>query len=319
MKKQLAILLGAAAAAGAATYGIANLITDVLVKRNIELPDWFLEKFTENSSNIPREYRIAALKWVENYGYEKLEMMSDDGLRLRGYLLRPEKESDVYVFCAHGYRSDGKGEWARYAKFYVEDMGFNMLFVDHRASGESEGEIIGFDSFEHKDCLKWLGFMNDTFGKDIQIILHGISMGSATVLMMSGSEKLPENVRFTVSDCGYTSALNEFKSKMDSLGIPTGPLFPVIAGINVKKAGYDFHKDTNAFDAVKRAKLPILFIHGAEDKFVPTFMVHELYEAYTGEYKDLLIVEKAQHAESYYFGKEAYEKKIIEFVKKFIR
>ncbi len=319
MKKQLAILFGTAAVTGAATYGLINTINEVLIKRKIELPEAITKKFSENEGNIPEEYKAAALKWVEDYGYEKYEMISDDGLRLRGYLLRPEKASDVYVFCAHGYRSDGKGEWSRYAKHYVAELGFNMFFVDHRASGESEGEIIGFGHYEHKDCLKWLTFLNDTFGKDIQIILHGISMGSATVLLMSGNEALPENVRFTVSDCGYTSALDEFRYKMDSLGIPTGPLFTLLVGTNRKKGGYDFHKDTNALEAVKRAKLPILFVHGAEDKFVPTHMVYEHYEAYSGEYKDILVVEGAQHAESYYFAKEEYEKKIDGFIEKFIK
>ena len=232
--------------------------------------------------------------------------------------MRPKKESNVYVFCSHGYRNKGKPEWCYYAKHYVEELGINMFFVDHQAAGESEGKYVGFSSFESRDSLQWLGYMNETFGSDIEIFLHGISMGSATVMLMTGSDKLPDNVRFTIADCGFTSALDEFTYKLENLGLPKKPIIPIMCRYNKMRAGYDFQKDTNALEAVGRAKIPMLFFHGGNDKFVPTYMVHLLYDACSAPYKDKLVVEGADHGESYIIDKEACEKKIDSFISRFI-
>ena len=160
--------------------------------------------------------------------------------------------------------------------------------------------------------------MTDTFGDDIKIILHGISMGSATVMLMSGSDALPKNVKFTIADCGYTSALDEFNYKLESLGVPRKPIIPLVRAINNQRAGYDFGNDTNALKAVKNAKVPMLFIHGGDDKFVPTYMVYLLFDACQSEYKDMFIAPGADHAESYHKAKAQYEGKVAEFIEKFI-
>lgn len=318
MKKFGGLFAATAAVSALGTYVLFDTLGRILVDRNFTTPEWLANAVSKSDGSLMEEKSEECKKWLEDYGYERFTMESDDGLKLRGYLVKPKNESKVYVFGAHGYRSDGKGEWAFYAKHYVEELGFNMFFVDHRAAGESEGRYIGFDYFEHKDCLKWLNFLNDTFGKDIQIILHGISMGSATVMMMTGSDELPENVKFTVSDCGYTSAYDEFSYKLEEMGVRRKNILKIANFFNKRKAGYDFEKDTNALKAVKNAKIPMLFVHGGVDKFVPTFMVYEVYENCSSEYKDILIVEGAEHAQSYLFGKEDYEKKIDEFVEKFI-
>ena len=258
------------------------------------------------------------MQWLNSCEIEEHSIISDRGCRLQGYLMRPEKESKVYVFGAHGYRSDGKGEWCHYAKHYVEDLGYNMFFVDHQAAGQSEGRYYGFASFESEDSMKWLGYMLDTFGKDIKIILHGISMGSTTVMLMSGKDELPENVKFTVADCGFTSAMDEFTYKLSCWHAPAFPVIPIIKSMQKKRAGYDFQKDTNALAAVKNAKVPMLFIHGDKDTFVPTYMAALLHDACASDYKDILIVRGADHAMSYKVGKEEYEAKVQEFIEKFI-
>lgn len=321
MKKQLYALAGAAALTGAAAYGVSEALFRALISRDFRIPSAVSSFITsEKTDEVETEGEIdykTCYKWLTGYGFERYTIISDRGQRLQGYLMRPEKPSDVYVFGSHGYRSDGKGEWCCFARFYLEEMGYNLFFVDHQSHGESEGEYIGFASHEHKDCLKWLGYMNDTFGKDIKIILHGVSMGSATVMLMTGNEALAENVRFTVADCGYTSAMDEFDYKIDTLKLPFRPIIPIIRAINRKRAGYDFQNDTNALAAIKHARVPVLFIHGGEDLFVPTKMVYELYDACTSE-KDLLVVPGADHAKSYYIDKQGYEARIKAFAEKFI-
>lgn len=319
MKKTGAIIaLGAAAAAGAGFYAMNNYLHKALICKSFRMPAAVSRFISGTEDSDSSGVRADAMKWLEDYGYELHYMVNDRGHRLQGYLVRPEAPSDVYVFASHGYRSDGKGEWCYFAKHYVEELGFNLFFVDHQAAGESEGEYIGFASHESKDSLKWLNYMTENFGKDIRIILHGISMGSATVMLMSGSNKLPSNVKFTVADCGYTSALDEFNYKIETLRLPFRPLVPGICSINRKKAGYDFQKDTNALGAVADARVPMLFIHGDKDNFVPTYMVYLLYDACNAEYKDLLIVNGADHAESYRVDKAGYEAKIDEYIEKFI-
>lgn len=320
MKKAAIILGSAAALSGAAAYGISDALFKALITREFRVPkavSKFITEKEEGAENpLEKKYK-ECMKYILDYGFERHEMISDRGQKLRGYLMRPKKLSDVYVFGSHGYRSDGKGEWCYFAKFYVEEMGFNFFFVDHQSHGESEGEYIGFASHEHKDALKWLSYMNNTFGKDIKIFLHGISMGSATVMLMTGNDALPENVKFTIADCGYTSAMDEFSYKIDALKLPFRPLVPVISAINHKRAGYDFQKDTDALSAVKRARVPMLFVHGDKDLFVPTKMVYELYDACTSE-KELFIVPGADHAKSYHLDKEGYEARVKDMVERYL-
>ena len=318
--KKSAILLGTAAILGGAAYGISDALFKALITREFKVPEAVSKFITEKEEDgeKPLESRyMECMKYIEDYGFERHELISDRGQKLRGYLMRPKKPSDVYVFGSHGYRSDGKGEWCYFAKFYVEEMGYNFFFVDHQSHGESEGEYIGFASHEHRDALKWLRYMNDNFGSDIKIILHGISMGSATVMLMTGDDALPENVKFTVADCGYTSAMDEFNYKIETLKLPFKPLVPVISAINHKRAGYDFQKDTDALSAVEKARVPMLFIHGDKDLFVPTKMVYELYASCTSE-KELFVVEGADHAKSYHIDPKGYEMRVKAMVNKYL-
>ncbi len=319
MKKAGAILaLGAAV--GASVYKFHDVIFHALIERDFTIPAPIAKIVTADDGSSESEKKRVTLQnmtWLMDYGFEKYTMVNDRGQKLCGYLMKPEKESKVYVFGAHGYRSDGKGEWCHYARHWVEEKGYNMFFVDHQSAGESDGRYIGFSSYESRDAIKWIDFMVEEFGSDIQIILHGISMGSATVMLMTGSGKLPENVKFTIADCGFTSAYDEFTCKLEPLHMPKISL-DIVNSINRKKAGYDLQKDTNALGAVGKAEIPMLFIHGGKDDFVPTYMVYQLHDACSSEYKDLLIVPEADHARSYYFGKKEYDEKTDEFIGKFI-
>ena len=317
--KKSTLLFGAFALGTATVVALNEWIYRALIYADFQVPKALGSALSESKPVDGKEkLRCRNIAWLEEYGYERHHIVNADGNKLTGYLMRPKKESNVYVFCSHGYRNKGKPEWCYYAKHYVEELGINMFFVDHQAAGESEGKYVGFSSFESRDSLQWLGYMNETFGSDIEIFLHGISMGSATVMLMTGSDKLPDNVRFTIADCGFTSALDEFTYKLENLGLPKKPIIPIMCRYNKMRAGYDFQKDTNALEAVGRAKIPMLFFHGGNDKFVPTYMVHLLYDACSAPYKDKLVVEGADHGESYIIDKEACEKKIDGFISRFI-
>ena len=316
MKKSTKLILGVSGVA-AAGYGVCTLIDELLFNKKLVLPEWVGAKISGSDMSHLRELLTNNLKWVEDYGYEKHYMVSDRGEKLVGYLLKAKEPSDIYVFGAHGYRSYGKKEFCGFAQYYLS-RGINVFFPDHIASGESEGSHCTFGYLEREDCLKWLDYMKDTFGEDIKIILHGVSMGSATVCMMSGRDALPENVKFTVADCGFTTAKALFKFKMDALKIPDIGLIKGVDFANKMNHGFNFG-DIEPVESVKNAKVPMLFVHGKEDHLVPAFMAQELYEACSSEVKDILIVEGADHAQAHVNGKQEYEQKIDEFIEKFLK
>ena len=187
---------------------------------------------------------------------------------------------------------------------------------DNRAHGESEGTYIGFGWLDRLDCIQWIHQVKDYFHKDLQIVLHGISMGSATVLMASG-EELPNDVKCIISDCGFTSVLDEFKHELHQRHIPASLVLPTATLLSKKRVGYSF-KEASTIEQVKKSKTPTLFIHGDRDNFVPTYMVYDLYNACSAD-KDLLIVEGAGHAQSYLVDPQLCESTIIEFMNKYVK
>lgn len=319
MKKSVKIALGLSAAgvaAAGAAYGVCTLIDELLFNRKLVLPDSVGKKISGCDSSHLGDFLQNNLKWLEDYGYERHYMISDSGHKLTGYLLKAKEESDIYLFGAHGYRSYGKKEFCGVAQYYIS-KGINVFIPDHVASGESEGTYCTFGYHEVRDCMKWLSYMTDNFGKDIKIILHGVSMGCATVTMMGAREDLPENVKLIVADCGFTTAKALFEYKLRDLGVPAQRLIEAVDFVHKRNQGYSF-EELKPVESARKIKLPILFVHGAEDKLVPSFMVEELYEACESGNKDILIVPGADHAQSYMIAKQQFEVKLdamLELVK----
>lgn len=298
--------------------GAGYIAFQEIMNRNAVLAQKFGSLFV-GASGIPEDNSANEEKiaWFYNQVLEEYEIINKKGFKLKAYFLPADIKSNVYVFCSHGYRGNGRLEFQNMAKFY-HDKGFNIFIVDHQAAGESDGKYIGFGYHEYTDCFAWLDFMRNEFGKDIQIILHGVSMGCATVTMMSGNDRLPSNVKFTVADCGYTSAEEEFIHNTEKIRHIAKPVLIAASKFNKLISGYEF-KDANPAEAVKNAKVPMLFIHGGIDDFVPTRMVYELYNNCNAPDKDILIVEGAAHAESYPVDNASYEAKINIFADKYIK
>lgn len=255
------------------------------------------------------------LPWLEKQNFEDLEILSHDGLKLKAKFLKSNQDTNKVLIAVHGYRSYNLREYAYYIKFY-HDLGFNILLPDNRAHGESEGTYIGFGWLDRLDCIQWIYTMKNKFNQDLQIVLHGISMGGATVLMASG-EDLPQDVKCIISDCGFTSLLEQFEYQLKDSKIPSSLLLPTATLLSKKRIGYSF-KEASTINQVKKSKIPTLFIHGDQDTFVPTYMVYDLYNVCSAE-KDLLIIEGAKHAQSYIVDKDLCEKTIIEFMNKYVK
>ena len=213
---------------------------------------------------------------------------------------------------AHGYRSTMLVDFGLAYAFY-HALGMNILVPHQRAHGESEGRYITFGVKESEDFLRWIHFHNETFGKH-QMILSGMSMGASTVLFLADKE-LPSNVKCIIADCGFTSPWTILDKVYRSVThLPSGPslwaadLFArVFAGFSLTD------KDTRK--TLKKARLPVLMVHGLSDDFVPCDMTKQGFEACTGE-KELLLVEGAGHGVSFLVDKETYTKRIIAFLEK---
>ena len=252
--------------------------------------------------------------------HEDVYITSFDGLKLHATYFpgmedeagRPADVAGVKkaVICFHGYTGEGLSNHIAIADYFLK-KGYAMLMPDARAHGESEGEYIGFGCLDRKDALSWVNWLIGKCGNDVAIMLHGTSMGGATVLMASGLD-LPCQVKGIVSDCGFTSPKEVFTHVLNHMYHL--PAFPAIQGadlINKRLAGYGMD-ECNAKYEVQKAKVPILFIHGSSDTFVPVSMCHEIYENCASP-KRKLIVEGAAHAESYYKDMADYEKVLTEF------
>lgn len=255
--------------------------------------------------------------FVMEQPHRDVYLTSFDGLKLHATYFPAIEDTEIEnkgikkaVICFHGYTGEGLSNHIAIADYFLKH-GYAILLPDARAHGESEGEYIGFGCPDRKDALDWIKWLIQECGGDVKIMLHGTSMGGATVLMTSGL-KLPANVRGIVSDCGFTSPKEVFTHVLNS--IYHLPAFPAIQGadlLNRKFAGYGMD-ECNAKYEVRKAEVPILFIHGSADTFVPCSMCHEIY-ANCSSPKRRLIVEGAAHAESYYKDMDAYEKALNEF------
>ncbi|MCM1268658.1 MAG: alpha/beta hydrolase [Bacteroidales bacterium] len=215
------------------------------------------------------------------------------------------------VLCFHGYTSQGLSDYVGLSDYY-QKRGFAMLLPDARAHGMSEGDYVGFGCLDRKDALVWIDWVIGEMGEDVEILLHGTSMGAATLLMASGLD-LPKQVKGIVSDCGFTSPKEVFTHVLHSMyHLPAFPAIPGADAVNRRLAGYGLD-ECNAKREVEKAVVPILFIHGSADTFVPCYMCDELYERCASP-KRKLIVEGASHAESYYKDMAAYEEALTAFI-----
>lgn len=229
---------------------------------------------------------------------------------------RPTKKTAVIV---HGY-TDNAVRMLPIGYLYSRQLGYNILLPDLHAHGQSEGEAAQMGWLDRLDVQRWLVKAHELFGDSIEMVVHGISMGAATTMMLSGDVS-SMNVRppkCFVEDCGYTSVWDEFKGELkNQFGLPSFPLLNVASWLCSVKYGWAF-REASALEQVKKCVLPMLFIHGDADTFVPTWMVHPLYEA-KPEPKELWLVPGAVHAVSYKENKTEYTRRVQDFVDKYIR
>lgn len=241
---------------------------------------------------------------------------SERGERLHALYVRAARPTGRTAVIVHGY-TDNAVRMLPIGHLYSHHLGYNILLPDLHAHGLSEGDAVQMGWLDRLDVLQWMDTANELFGDSTRMVVHGVSMGAATTMMVSG-EELPPYVKCFVEDCGYTSVWDEFKGELkNQFGLPAFPLLDVASWLCKLKYGWSF-REASALEQVKKCTLPMFFIHGDADDFVPTWMVHPLYEA-KPQPKELWLVPGAAHAVSYKENKAEYTCRVQDFVSKYIR
>lgn len=247
---------------------------------------------------------------LKNRPFEEVRITSQEGLTLYGRYYHIQDDAPVAI-SFHGYRSSCLTDFCGGSELCFE-MGQNVLLVDQRAHGKSEGRTITFGIKERQDLLCWVEYVRSRFGNDVKILLYGISMGGATVLMASELE-LPENVRGIVADCPYSSPLDIILHVGKTMPIPGWLIKPfVILGAKIF-GGFDI-RESDAIRAVQYTKIPILLIHGESDGFVPCEMSQAIQTA-AGNKVTLHTFPGADHGISYLVDTPRYKTIVKDFLK----
>ena len=244
-------------------------------------------------------------------------MLGAGGERLHAIYVAAPAPTDRTAVIVHGY-TDNALRMSMIGYLYNHDLGYNILLPDLYYHGESEGRAVRMGWKDRLDVLRWMDVANGIFGAggNTQMVVHGISMGAATTMMVSG-EPLPACVRCFVEDCGYTSVRDQFAKELgEQFGLPAFPLLDVASWLCELKYGWNF-REASALEQVRKCELPMMFIHGDADDFVPTWMVYPLFEAKPGD-KELWIVPGAAHALSYRDNREEYTRRVGAFVGRYM-
>ena len=294
------------ASAAIPLYAAADIYRYTFLRRRSRLSAALLDKKTHAEDYYLR--RDDAAEKLRGQMHLCYTIRSERGETLQGfYFPCGAKFSGKIAFIVHGYHSE-HAETAGMFREYYHSRGFDIFAPDNTASGMSGGEVFGYGVLESADCLKWLDFLKAEFGGDIRVVMHGFSLGGATVLKMS--DRVPDIVKFTVSDSGFTDAREILKRRL-------GPLYKPMYALNKLVGGYDLD-DSDVSENVRRSKQPMLIVHGREDPTVPFSMAPRIYELCNAD-KDFLYTDKAKHIETMHIAPEAYAEKLDGFIKRYIK
>lgn len=310
------IFLGIIILISLTTVFIGNYFVTYAIARNGDGGDREVESTIitteENISEIEKNKKIAdesAIKWSEKIDKVKVSVTANDGITLKGTEYLADKKSNKWAIVLHGYHSTPESVLSIGEEF--SKKGYNVLIPSMRACADSEGKYIGMGWLDKDDLKCWINILIEE-NNNAEIVLHGSSMGGATVLMASG-DKLPNNIKAIIEDSGYTSVWDIFASEAKArFNLPSFPILDMFRIVANVRAHYDI-KEASALEQVKKSNIPILFIHGDKDDFVPEYMCEELYEAANCN-KKKLIIKGAGHTESKYKDPETYYTTIFNFI-----
>lgn len=239
-------------------------------------------------------------------------LTAEDGTPLHAYYVRAARPTRRTALLLHGYTDNAVG-MMMLGRMYERELGCNLLLPDLRYAGESGGTHVQMGWLDRLDAARWLALAPPLFGDSLSVVVHGVSMGAATAMMLSG-DSLPPYVKAFVEDCGYTSVWAQFRKELkEQFSLPAFPVLYIASALCGVRYGWTFG-EASALEAVRRCRRPMLFIHGTADDYVPTAMVYELYAA-KPQPKELWAVAGVAHAAAYRQAPDDYRRRVANFLR----
>ncbi len=317
MRTDYKLALGALAVTGTIAAGFAikkkieKLVDEHLHRDGIAVIKRKLmtKKNREDFANNPDV--IAGREFYEKTLGTNVSITNSESRSINALLYKQSANASKYVIIVHGYRASVKSVSYLAKKYY--EAGYNVLLPYLRAHLGSDYDYCTMGWHERFDIVDWINYINEE-NSNAKIVLHGVSMGAATVMMTTG-EILPKNVVCAIEDCGYSSVYDAYTYKIPKMmKLPAFPCIEIFRRAIKKRVGFDI-KEASGLNQVKKSQTPILFIHGTDDTVVPVSMAHELYNNASCK-KELLICKGANHEMSALLYPDKYWGKIWKFIEK---
>lgn len=295
-------------------FGIGYAFVFLIIRRQgtLQSPETGAEssELLEPTGNALWAYNIPKFKPFRELPFESADIISFDGLRLHADFLRGEPGTKVTMIFCHGYKSEAAFDFAAMYDFY-RSLGYNLVYLNMRAHGKSEGKYIGFGALDRFDVQMWTKKIAELF-PDTSIFLHGMSTGAASILQSADLELDPA-VCGIIADCGFSSTNEVFRNLVGGLyHLPATPFVDIFEAVNRMTAGYGF-SDADSVRSMEKSRLPLAYICGDCDRYVPLDMAMRIYNACAQD-KVLLIAKGAGHAASFMTENEKYRNLITEFI-----
>ncbi len=291
-------------------FGIGFLVWKALVPTPD--PSTYDNKPTrDQTENDLRTFKSRVTTTLERMDLEEMEIRAFDGTRLHGYYKEAGQKTTKTIICVHGWHGSALKDAPLYSHWLV-DYNMNILYIDLRSYGKSEGRYTTYGVLDSKDVLSWVNHIIGIVGEDAQIALFGISIGGNTVCSIA--DKVPKQVKCIIDDCGYTSCWDQMVHMVKNvLHMPV--IFLYSAEFFNRIIAHFSLKGSNAKKSLRNSNVPVLFIHGVKDKSVPASMGLELHEACRNS-KEIHLFEGVPHCRSYFENKEAYTRIVLTFLAK---
>ncbi|WP_413628131.1 alpha/beta hydrolase [Fructilactobacillus vespulae] len=247
-------------------------------------------------------------EWYDTTQSQTWTQKTKDNITLKAHYFEAEQPTNKTVIVIHGYGGSAR-KMSSYEQMF-HNMGYNVLAPDNRSFGDSGGNYTGYGWKDRTDIVNWMKQINQ-YNPHTEIGMYGISMGAAAVMFTL--PEAPQNVKFAIADCGYTSINAELTHELKTMfNLPAFPIIPLANIYSQVLAGYGFD-DANTKNTLKHNEIPLFIIHGSKDNFVPTKFAYENYKNNKGNNKELWIVKNAKHAQSRLEDPQEYQRRVGDF------
>ncbi len=296
---------------------LVTIIVLVLLFLYLFISYWIYRSILVDFNNPPvdlvdheESFYKSSYEWFQEIPKEDIYITSYDSLKLHGYYIPSmEKKSNNLAIVVHGYQSKAT-DMIIIGQMYVK-MGFQVILIDLRGHGLSEGSFTTFGFYEKYDLKKWINYALHTYGADLNILIHGVSMGAASAMMVTGLD-IPNNVKFLLLDSGFTSVKKTFTNARKNNGLKF--FFPGLSLIIYSKHKFIL-RQVNPEKYMRKSTIPFLIIQGGQDKVVPISMGERLLSVSPALQKKMIVINEAKHALGFYVDFDKCQNEVFKNIK----